>query len=67
MSYQIPKSYDQSLLRGVDPEPLYCPECRCSAEDCVNPEGHQDGWQTEEQRAVDEMLDAADWKIEEQE
>ncbi len=66
MSYQMPKSYDQDLLRGVDPESLYCPECRCSAEDCTD-ENHQDGWQTEKQRAVDEMLDAADWKYDDRE
>ena len=62
MSYSMPKSYDADLLRGVDPEPLHCPECRCSADDCADTEGHQDGWQTEKQRAVDEMLDAADWE-----
>ncbi len=51
--------YDQSLLSGVDPEPLYCPECRCGADNCTD-KSHQDRWQTEEQRAVDEALDAAD-------
>ncbi len=58
MSYTT--RYDQSLLRGIAPEPLYCPECRCDADDCQDVEGHQDEWQTETERARDEAADYAD-------